>query len=165
MAIGRFYTRTPKLGNPKHAIKRDPQRHKLYAMERTFVGQAVDHVMHRDKLTEVLKHACKRWGCKAPTLTIARQPKYRAFGWIHEGEGIVLNAGFAGQNLSTMLHELAHWITDELYDGARDHGPTFCSIYADLMDQYKLLPRYCFLEIAERFGVEVEESVCGNQSA
>ena len=151
--ISRFYTNKIKKAKPETLI--DPQKQRVYKMEREFIGTVLDTTVDPRVLTEILRHACRKAGVEAPVLIIYEDEKSRVFGYQTE-KGIFLNESWHGVNLGVMLHELAHWISDELYDGkVPDHGEEFCAIYRHLLDQYKLLPAECFDLLAESWAVDV----------
>lgn len=153
------YTRRLKpVSIKRNKVKSDPQRHLVYQMEREYAGTAINTSMSVYHLQEVADHACYKWKVSPVSVDVRalEKPDHKTYGMC-TGNIIVLNKAYHGDNLSTLLHELAHWITHQLYPDAYDHGPEFCDVYADLLDQYKVLPRACFIVLAAKHGVEVNE--------
>ena len=148
--ISHWYTH--KIGPARKEKASDPQKQRVYRMEREWIGSAVDTTVPLDKLRAITKHACRAAGVRCPKVRVYRK-KERIFGYCTD-EAIMLNASFHGQNLAVLLHELAHWITDRKYPDATSHGPWFCTVYRQLLDDYRLLPAFAFDGLAEKWGVE-----------
>lgn len=133
--------------------KSDPQRHLVYSLERELVGQSVNTRCTRDHLRSVARHACKKYKVADVKLVFIHQPNREEFGW-QDHRKITLNSGWHGCNLYTLLHELAHHITDEQYiDGCEHHGPEFFGVYMNLMHRYRVMPRYVMKIMADKHGV------------
>lgn len=98
----------------------------------------------------VLRHACKSHKVDTPELVVVSDEK-RWFGESSETK-ITLNAAFHGDNLFTMLHELAHYIVWD--DDNEDHGPEWVWLYLQLLAQYKILPLAYGVMICDDFGVD-----------
>lgn len=147
------------------ATKKDPQRARVYKMEREFVGAVVYHRVSRDDLETVMRHACSYYRICAPKLEIYTDREHRIFGeavsWSDDGgkteygHTIRLNRGYHGANVITLLHELAHYICDDTYKNHRDHGRQFCAIYMHLLDKYRVLPAVAFRALAKKWGVKI----------
>lgn len=137
----------------RHKIKSDPQRHRIYALERELIGQSINTQSKASHLRDVLLHACTKYNVTAPVLHII-DSKDPIFGWTDE-DGIHLNESFHGCNTFTLLHELAHYIMDRTYEPPFEyHGPEFVKVYMDLMHRYRILPKYAFKVLAERHKVK-----------
>jgi len=159
--ISRYYvTRGARLP----PVKSDPQRHLVYAMERKIIGWTVHTTMPVNDLLDVAIHACKKYDADVPEIKIINKPKLRVFGY--SDHKITLNAGYNGQNLSTFLHELAHWLQDEVWHQTNDwdlicpqedHGPEFMAIYIHLLDQYKMMPRNQMIDLCDECGIIYDE--------
>ncbi len=151
--ISRYYRQFARLANEKSAVKKDPQRHRVYAMERAYIGTCIDITMSIQKLRAICDHACKSWGVE-PCKVTAQKMKGKVFGHWFEGE-IILNQSWNGMNLTTLLHELAHHIHDELGIEADeyDHGHQWVCIYALLLDQYKIMPLAAFKALCKKYNV------------
>lgn len=145
-------TGNPKKRKPKRSPSYDPQRSAVYLMEREIVGMCVNHTSPRKALVDLTEHVCERYNVPAPRVNITNQPDTKLFGWCDVYTGrIVLNRGFHGANVSTLLHELAHWLVDWYYPEATEwHGPQFMAFYMRLLDQYRLLPMDAFKVMAAR---------------
>ena len=133
-------------------------------LEREFVGMSVYHRVSRTNLTTVCRHACRYYKIKAPKLVVYDDPTDHTFGWtestVHEDGSrshfaIRLNRGFDGANLFTLLHELAHYITDETWVGHSSHGPKFVGIYMHLLHKYRMVPSDAFRVVAKRFRIKI----------
>ena len=139
----------------KHS-NRDPQKYKLFKMEREFVGTCIYHVVAVEDLQRIADHACREHKVLPPKITVFRESGKRPpDGWYLDGT-IGLNGAYSAQNTCVLLHELAHHIhSTRCPDDTQDHGPMFCRFYADLLDRYRILPFDCFCLLADRWGVEV----------
>lgn len=121
--------------------KSDSQRHKVYEMERGIIGQALWTETDIVTLENITRHACRKWHVPVPDINIVSTGDH-VFGYADHA--IYLNKNFHGANISTLLHELAHWIHGEQKDYEPDqesHGPEWVSIYISLMDTYRVMPR------------------------
>jgi predicted SprT family Zn-dependent metalloprotease len=127
-------------------------------MEREIVGNSINQRMPVARLQEVADHACRKY--RAPYVFVEVEPiKGKVFGEAYQADArIALNSSYHGDNLGVLLHELAHWLTDNLYADVQSHGPTFMRVYSELLEQYKILPRDCLAVLAERYGVEIGEA-------
>ena len=153
--IPRWYTMPRRPVNEKKAVKSDPQRHRVYKMERELVGHCINVKMTKKDLQDIATHVCKDWGVPHARVYVY-ESRERTFGWT-DGNAIHLNANFHGTNVQVLLHELAHHVTFYQDPDADDHGKEFMDVYADLMDHYKMMPRDCTIVLAARYGVEIAE--------
>jgi hypothetical protein len=153
--ISRFFTQaTPKIIQTGKSTT-DPQAHLIYSMEREFIGSCLNAHSPHSHLRDVAHHACKKWKVDTPVIKLIAEHN-RIFGQCHTNR-IDLNMYCHGDNLLTLLHELAHWIAYQKYDD-HCHGPRFVGIYRWLLDQYKLLPARAFDAIAVYYeGLAYEE--------
>ena len=143
----------------------DPQQTRIYRMEREFIGGAVNHVVPRKKLQEILDHACRYYRIKCLKVLVINRPHERFFGEIFSytynddtpdfDHTIRLNQGFHGANVCTLLHELAHYIVDDTYEHAASHGSQFVGIYMHLLAKYRIMPSDCFRLLAKRYRVKI----------
>ncbi len=147
--IDRRLTNRPRMKGK--SPKDDTQRHRVYSMERTLVGEIIGSKTDMEVLENVVRHACREWRCDLPCW--GKEPRARVYGSTTDTE-IRLNPDFDGQTMGVMLHELAHWITDRVFPEATDHGPDFCGVYRYLLDRYNVLPVYCFDVLAAHWDVE-----------
>jgi hypothetical protein len=157
--INPFFTR--KGTALKREVKSDPQRHRLYRMERDFIGAFIDANTKRKTLEHIVTHACNKYKIRRPKLRVVKRPD-RVFGWCTDEE-LYLNRDFHGNNIGTLLHELAHWVVDEVFDTAEEvngcHGPQFAAIYMHLLVGYKVLPEVAFRYLADEWQVAIDESL------
>lgn len=124
-------------------------------MERELIGNCLFTTANREHLAAVLRHACRLYKVRTPHLKIEKAPTGSLVGYCTSSE-IVLCAAGDGLNLSTLLHELAHWIVHEYEGAVEDHGPEFVGIYAELMDRYRVLPIDAFEVLRKRWGLKVK---------
>lgn len=135
-------------------MKTDPQQHLLRNLERELVGSSLYTKTDLDCLRAILKHACRKYKVPEAKLRVFNSSKELVYGYCVE-DGVHLNAGHHGVNLFTMLHELAHWITDFYHGGdLAAHGPEFVGIYSELLDRYKLIPSDAFAVLCRRHKVK-----------
>jgi predicted SprT family Zn-dependent metalloprotease len=151
MALNKLLICTRR-GGPSPA--NDPQRERVYCMEREFIGQAVGHSTPRAHLEEIIRDACRRFGVDEPALRIVNKPE-RVYARYFDDESIRLNRGFHGDNVSTLLHELAHHLTWKLAPTAQDHGAEWCAIYRRLLHLYRMMPRAGFDALARKYRLRV----------
>ena len=152
--ISKYYTNRPPQKIDK--VLFDPQRHRVYKLERELIGTSIDTHTPLAKLRAIAAHACSKNSVKRPTIAVVSKP-IRVFGWCSNYTHIFLNKSFHGDNLGILLHELAHYIAWQKFPDAECHGPEFMAYYALLLDQYKLLPRDCMDVLAKRYGVVIGE--------
>lgn len=148
----------------KH-IASDPQRSRLYKLEREFVGTSVYHQVSQRNLQVLANHVCAYYRVKPLKVITYHNPHEKRFGesisysrddFVTQfGEKIRLNSGYHGANLSTLLHELSHYISDLTYQNHRDHGKQFCGIYMHLLDKYRVLPASAFRLMAQKWRISI----------
>ena len=140
---------------PRHAskVKCDPQRHRLYAMEREIIGMAIATRSSASALQAMLSWLCRLSAVKVPKLVLISK-KEKTMGWSDEDK-IELNVSFDGANFATLIHELAHHIVRKKFSDCASHGAEFVAIYRELLAVAKLLPRDCFDVLAKRYGVVI----------
>lgn len=142
-------------------VASDPQREALFQLEKEFEGFAVQHSAPRKFLSNLLRKICRYYGVPLPELKYARK-RVKEYGWTEFSPNqefapttIVLNEWCSGNNAFTLVHELAHHITDSLFDDAANHGPEFCAIYMHLLNRHRMIPEDCFRLIARRWGLRI----------
>jgi hypothetical protein len=109
----------------------DTQAHRVYRMEATFDGGTVNHSAPLEYLQKVANKAARTWKVKRPKVSLVSLPRAYWNGEHEHGVGITLNRSRHGQNLMTLLHEMAHWICDQRDYAGESHGPEFVWIYID----------------------------------
>lgn len=134
----------------------DPQRRRVYAMERR---EFRAHLLHCVAL-KALRSAARR------VCTNANVPQVRVYVRAFRGSGgeywcmadeparIYLHPK-VGRNFMSLAHELAHhvaWIKSPRSD---PHGPTWMWWYAAIMDAMRLVPFEGTLAICKRHGVAI----------
>jgi hypothetical protein len=133
----------------------DPQAHRVYRMEACMDGGTVEHQAPLAFLEKVAAKAARTWKVKKPKIILVDLPRAYWNGEHEHGVGVTLNSGRHGQNLLTLLHEMAHWIVDCRDYAVDSHGPEFMWIYIELMEQFNLMPRVCSLELCRIYNVKV----------
>lgn len=143
----------------------DPQRTRLYKLEREFIGTSVYHQVAQKHLRLLARHACAYYHVPLIKIVVYNDKEHKRFGEsvsysdddfaTSYGHEIRLNRGYHGANFTTLLHELAHYISDQYYEHHRDHGPQFCGIYMHLLDKYRILPAFAFRTLAKKWGVRI----------
>jgi hypothetical protein len=132
-------------------------------MERYFDGITVGHLCSRAHLVELVEHACKYYHLPPLKLRIVNREEpeegWEDLAWVSFWENgkieLFLNRKQYGCNMLTLMHELAHYITDSYYEDHQDHGRQFAAIYMHLLDKYKLMPSPCFRLLAKKYGVKI----------
>jgi predicted SprT family Zn-dependent metalloprotease len=122
-------------------------------MEREFDGGSIFTRTDRTCLEDIVTHACRKYRVPRPRLVIGRD-KDRFMGYADDKK-IYLNADFHGQNTQTLLHELAHWIVDHLFEKYETHGPEFTCVYMHLLNAYRVLPKFAFRKLCKDFGLKI----------
>lgn len=131
--------------------KADPQRDDLYWLEAEFNGWWRMTRSTRSTLLGLVTAVCKYYRVDEPRLILSRKNDGDDGDYLH-GE-IALYA--CGQNPGVLLHELAHHIVDELYEGVENHGPEFCAVYMHLLDKWSFLPHEEFRRLAKKYKVVI----------
>lgn len=132
-------------------------------LEREFAGCSVNHSATIKDLQVVLNHACRYYRIKPPKLRSYNDPSDRCFGYsesdivdgVRTNPHIFLNTGFHGKNMFTLLHELAHYITDYTWVGHSGHGPKFVGVFMHLLDKYRIVPSDAFRTVAKRRHIKI----------
>ncbi len=160
--ISPFLTRPINL--PRQAPVSDPQRERLYKLEREIMGSSVYHVVSRSNLKVLADHVCRYYRIAAIKITVVNQPKVRELGWCISysydggapfGFSIYLNRGFHGANATVLMHELAHYIVDTTYMNHESHGKEFAGVYMHLLAKYRVLPSACFRLLAKKWRIKI----------
>lgn len=149
--ITKWFTHPPPKLKPDQ--KHDPQRRRCYHMERKFDGGSIFSKTERKVLEDLVTHACNKYKVDRPRLVVGRS-KEKVMGYTTD-DIIYLNSWFHGQNTHTLLHELAHWITHELFDEYDNHGKEFMCIYGHLLDAYRILPWFAFTRLCRESRLQV----------
>jgi hypothetical protein len=133
----------------------DTQQHRVYRLERTIKGWYKDSVVDEANLIGLTADACKWFRVKTTPEIYIVHKKNNNIGWCVE-DGIYLNTYRDGQNYATLLHELSHWLCDELYglDTKEGHGPEWAEIYIELLDRYRFMPRWLSVQLFDSYGVQ-----------
>jgi len=127
---------------------------RVYRMERDIAGWHNNSITPESDLIELAKDACKHFRIKdVPEIYVVKK-RIVDIGWCTE-EGIFLNTAQDGQNYHILIHEIAHWICDDLYAPIDvGHGPQWAHVYIELMDRYKCLPRWLATQLFDRYGIK-----------
>ena len=154
MKISRFVTQ--RVRQPRQHVKSDPQRYRLYFMERTLLGNIMEHQCKSKYIQAIVDRACDNFCVPPAAVSIVHRPKIRIWGW-QLFDRLTFNRGFGGCNIHIVLHEVAHYITDELTEGAdgvQNHGPEFVGVYRALMDQFNVIPNCAFDALCSRWNLK-----------
>ena len=142
------------------APKSDPQREKVYDLQAEFAGAWGVDRGSRATLQTYLAKVARYYRLNPPSLVISDRPttyagEYAAAEWDRAGERIILFRKGHGDNFQCLLHEFAHYVIDQYYDGAEDHGPEWVAVYMHLLDKYSILPHECFRLLAKKYRVKI----------
>ena len=140
-------------------IAGDPPAFRVYRMERDIAGWHNNSVTPEEDLIAMAEDACKHFRVKnIPEIYIVAK-RVVDIGWC-TSDGIYLNTKQDGQNYHILIHEISHWICDELYPEAdlenqgHAHGREWAFIYIELMDRFKFLPRWLATQLFDRYGID-----------
>lgn len=164
--ISRHFTRTTLPTLSKECVACDPQRAAFYRFEREFFGSYVGAAMSRRSLQELANHACRYYRVEEVTIRVRvdsrkHAPAGESTTWYCPETGkifsqyIELNRAKHGANACTLMHELAHYIADHIYENIADHGKQFAGIYMHLLDRYHIFPSVAFRPLAKRHGIRI----------
>lgn len=140
------------------APKCDPQRDSIYSIESEFSAAWKYARTSRELLEGLITQVGNYYGIPEahhPTLKIVQRIKggYAGQQWADE---IHLSREGDGVNPMVLLHELTHWLVDELYeDGIEDHGPEFAAVQMHLFDKWCILPHSCYRLLAKKYRVKL----------
>lgn len=138
----------------------DPQREAVYDLQAEFAGAWGVDRGSRAALETYLAKAARYYRVDPPKLVISRR-HYRHAGeyvtaeWDRGNEAIILYPKGHGDNIQCLLHEFSHYVVDQYYDDAEDHGPEFCAVYMHLLDKYCIFPASCFRLLARKYRVKI----------
>lgn len=148
-----YLTKRPQTHAPD---PEDTQAHRLYRLEATIDGPSVGSIQDPEFLQQVANKGARTWRVKPPTIQCVDMPRADWSGLeITEDRKIVLNRGRHGQNLLTLLHELAHYVVGVRGYAVESHGPEFMWIYIELLEQFNVMPRECMLLLCKKYNIEV----------
>lgn len=135
----------------------DPQRDSIYSIESEFSAAWKYARTSRALLEGLISQVGNYYGFPSthhPTLKIVQRIKGGHAA--QYGDDIVeLSREGDGTNPLVLLHELTHWLVDELYDGVEDHGPEFAAIQMHLFDKFSILPHACYRLLAKKWRVKL----------
>ena len=133
----------------------DPAALRVYRMERDWVGWHKNTTVDESYLNEMALDACKTFRVKVMPEIYVVNKRTVDIGWC-TAEGIFLNRYKDGANYAILIHEVAHWIADDLYgaDEIEGHGPEWAFVYIELLDRYKFLPRWLSTQMFDKYGIE-----------
>lgn len=125
----------------------------LYALEEEFSGHCDHATATKSVLESLAASVCHYYGTAVPNIRFINTRRNSHVGWF-DGE-VVLNRAREGANGMALLHELAHYLTDEFYTGVEHHGPEFVAVYMHLLDRWKYLPNRCFRLLAKKHRLKI----------
>lgn len=129
----------------------DPQRDGIYYIEGEFAGAWKYCRTSRADLIGLLACVGRYYRLDPPRLKIVQRIPGGHAGQYGEDEIELARTG-EGTNPMVLLHECAHWLVDELYEGkeVEDHGPEFAAILMHLYDKFSIIPNECFRMLAKK---------------
>lgn len=161
MTISKYFTHPPF--TPKKDQPYDPQRRRMYRMEREFDGMTIGTTTDKKTLESIVQHACNKYRVPKPKFVVGRDKTDR-MGYVDYDAGVLfLNARFYGQNTQVLLHELAHWMVDNLFEDTDQdeviyvHGAEFACIYMHMLNAYRVLPDFAFRHFAEKWKIQIAD--------
>ena len=132
----------------------DPQGHRVYRMEREIKGWHKHTLVDESYLNDMATDACKTFAVKQPPEIYVVKKRTIDIAWC-TAEGIFLNTYRDGQNYAILIHEISHWICDDLHGTELDaHSPEWAWIYIELLDRYRFLPRWLATQLFDKYGIE-----------
>lgn len=125
----------------------------LYALEDAISGHCAHSTATKQVLESLAEEVCMYYGTDVPTIRFINTRRNTHTAWFdHE---IVLNRAREGANGMALLHELAHYLTDEFHSDVTQHGPEYAAIYMHLLDRWKYLPNRCFRLLAKQHRLQI----------
>jgi hypothetical protein len=122
-------------------------------MEAEFNGWWNRCSSRRVELEKLAKEVCDYYGIHPPRIVFSRKESK------HDGDydygEITLYLNRRGNNPGVCIHELAHHVTDELYDQTEHHGPEFMAIYMHLLDTWCFIPNEEFRRLAKKYKLRI----------
>lgn len=134
-------------------LEGDPQAVRVYRMERDIKGMHKASTTDEADLNWYATEACKMFNVKIVPEIYVVNKRTDDIGWCNAG-GIWLNEYRSGNAFSIFLHEIAHWICDDLYPDAEGHGPEWAWIYIELVDRFRVMPRWLFTQLFDKYGIK-----------
>jgi len=132
--------------------KTDPQGNDLYWLEAEFNGWWRMARSPRSSLLDLATAVCKYYNVTEPRIVISRKYAPHDGDYVHQT--ITLYSG-RGDNPGVCMHELAHHVTDELYEAVEHHGPEFMAIYMHLLDKWCFIPNEEFRRLAKKYKLRI----------
>ena len=156
---------THEVRRKKKPPKNDPQRNRLYKLEREYIGVSVNAVVSKSNLQDIADHVRRYYKIKQTVkVIVVDQPWEPALGWCESWsvDGgvpfdfiIYQNRGYHGASMNILLHELAHYVTDIHWQYHQVHGLEFMAVYRHLLDKYRIMPGICFDVLAKKHRISV----------
>lgn len=145
----------------------DPQQDALHEAEREFYPKRKGRPEYVGGLSlslarDLVEEVRRLYELPPVYLTYKRQPHssagaYTEFDMAEAGDIIAAYITFTGVNVlsaHTLLHELAHVVTDDVFgDGLEHHGPEFVGVMSWLFERFQIIPADAFGLILRRHGV------------
>jgi hypothetical protein len=128
----------------------DPNEEAFKRLERRGLRAHYDHRARLTSLRRVAARLCRLHDVPAVTVYVRSK---RGCGASYVDDTIQLDPE-CGQNLCSLLHELAHHIVGHRHPRAADHGPRFVHWYGHLLDAARLVPLAGFRSLCRRYGVK-----------
>lgn len=154
--LSRLMIDKPGLDNIKEPIYDDPQKWKVYRMEKEIVGWAVYARVELEDLQRIADYVCRKCGVKRVGVALENKGKQRIYGWTMDYT-IHLNQDYHGDNTAVLVHELAHYVNHQRNgDDLAVHGPEFVGVYGVLLDMLNLFPWKQWVALCEDYTVDID---------
>jgi len=99
----------------------------------------------------IINAACRRYGVTTPTV------KTHKVGLSWSQDDVISLELKGGMNAPICLHEAAHFIVDNFCgDRTQHHGPTFLSVYVELLVHFKIASKKKIDETLQKFDLKVK---------
>lgn len=120
--------------------KSDPQRNRLYRMERDCLKGWDAGQMTVPQIKRWVKRVARMYGVPVPGITIKDIGRYSGEYW--DGRITLSTQKNSGKTVLTLAHEMAHHIHEQLGDPENDeaHGLEFVTCYVHLLHVMQLVP-------------------------
>jgi len=136
--------------------KYDPQRSKLYRMEKRGLPGLARAKFSAMENRSLLRNLCKQFDVDVPRLRRVKSQGWSGM-YMPEPEPVIYQSttSACGTGPMTLLHELAHHIVFRWDDNdyLAPHGPEFVGVYGDLLGMVGFLPYASWPLLCEQYGV------------
>ena len=117
--------------------KKDPQAMRIADMAMTLFKGHLEQNAKLSRLKAIGREVCRQH--EIPFTKVRSRRLRECWGLYWEDGSIELHLN-GGTSLFIFLHELAHHIVAHKHPRSADHGPRFVRVYAELLEEYGLVP-------------------------